>query len=81
MTERKAFSFMATVFAVALCGAMLYGCGGVLHMVDIRTPNNPTIAGCHDATQTHETQCVVRPGSDDDHRKRETCVASNEDPV
>ena len=54
-------------------------CAGGLHIVDVRTPNNPMFAGCHDVARTHDTQCVVYRGPDDDHQGREICVSSNED--
>ena len=56
-------------------------CGGGLHMIDIRTPNNPLFAGCHDTVRTHDTQCVVYGGPDTDYRGRQICVSSNEDHV
>ena len=56
-------------------------CGGGLHMINIKTPNNPLFAGCHDTVHTHDTQCVVYNGSDTDYRGREICVSSNEDHV
>ncbi len=35
-------------------------CEGGLHIVDIRTPNNPLFAGCYPGTSgTHDTQCVI----------------------
>ena len=54
-------------------------CGGGLHIVDIRTPNNPMFRACHDAARTHDTQCVVYRGPDADHTGREICFSSNED--
>ena len=56
-------------------------CGHGLHIIDIRTPNNPLFAGCHSTVRTHDTQCVVYQGTDDRHRDREICVSSNEDHV
>ena len=56
-------------------------CGGGLHMVDLSTPINPVFAGCHDAARTHDTQCVVYRGPDEEHFGREICVSSNEDHV
>jgi len=53
-------------------------CGGGLHIIDIRTPNNPLFAGCHSANpSTHDTQCVVYQGPDADYANREVCVSSN----
>lgn len=56
-------------------------CSRGLHMMNIRTPNNPMFAGCHDAATTHDTQCVVYRGPDAEHRDREICFSSNENHV
>ena len=56
-------------------------CGQGLHMIDLRTPNNPMFAGCHDTVRTHDTQCVLYHGPDAEHRGREICFSSNEDHV
>lgn len=60
-------------------------CGGGLHMIDIRDPLHPTFAGCYTDTEgliwpgrTHDAQCVVYRGPDEDHRGRQICLASNE---
>jgi choice-of-anchor B domain-containing protein len=61
-------------------------CGGGLHMIDIREPENPTFAGCFSdpATgrqktgYTHDAQCVVYRGPDEDYQGREICFGSNE---
>ena len=53
-------------------------CGHGLHIIDIRTPNNPLFAGCHSTVTTHDTQCVVYDGPDAQHLGREICVSSNE---
>ncbi len=60
-------------------------CGGGLHMVDVRTPKNPTFAGCFTDTEgliwqgrTHDAQCVIYSGPDTDHQGKEICFASNE---
>jgi choice-of-anchor B domain-containing protein len=60
-------------------------CGGGLHMVDIRDPVNPTFAGCYTDTEgllwagrTHDGQCVVYRGPDEDYQGRQMCFASNE---
>ena len=60
-------------------------CGGGLHMVDIRDPLNPTFAGCYTDTEgliapgrTHDGQCVVYHGPDENYQGREICFASNE---
>lgn|GEM_PF-6449613 len=55
-------------------------CQGGLHMIDIRSPKNPTFAGCFDTDgYTHDVQCVVYKGADAQYRNREMCFASNED--
>ncbi len=56
-------------------------CGRGLHIIDIRTPNNPLFAGCHSTVSTHDTQCVVYQGPDAQHDGREICVSSNENHV
>ena len=60
-------------------------CGGGLHMVDIRDPVNPSFAGCYTDTEgllwagrTHDGQCVVYRGPDEDYQGRQICFASNE---
>ena len=64
-------------------------CGGGLHMVDIRTPTNPTFAGCFadpstgngGTGYTHDVQCVVYRGPDVEHQGREICIGSNENAI
>ena len=61
-------------------------CGGGLHMVDIRDPKNPTFAGCFADPQTgrastgysHDAQCVIYRGPDQQYEGREICLGSNE---
>ena len=61
-------------------------CGGGSHMVDINDPVNPVFAGCfaHPNTgrrntgNSHDTQCVIYHGPDEDYAGREICVNSNE---
>jgi len=57
--------------------------GGGLHIIDIRTPNNPLFAGFHPVNLvTHDTQCVIYQGPDADHPNNpEICVSSNIDDV
>ena len=76
-----------TGFAYAV-GASAGGdtCGGGLHMIDIRQPDNPTFAGCFQDTSTgrqrtgysHDAQCLVYRGPDADHQGKEICFGSNE---
>ncbi len=61
-------------------------CGGGLHMIDVRTPGEPTFAGCFSDPETgnagtgysHDAQCVIYSGPDADYRGREICIGSNE---
>ncbi len=61
-------------------------CGGGSHMVDINDPVNPVFAGCfaHPNTgrrntgNSHDTQCVIYHGPDEDYAGREICLNSNE---
>ncbi|MGH7463559.1 MAG: choice-of-anchor B family protein [Longimicrobiales bacterium] len=53
-------------------------CGGGLHMVDIREPQNPQFVGCfRDESGTHDVQCVIYRGPDQRYRNREICLMSN----
>ena len=57
-------------------------CSGGLHMINIQNPNNPTYAGCYSQDgYTHDTQCVIYNGIDEDYVGRELCFSSNEDTV
>jgi len=60
-----------------------YACrGGGLHMVNIQNPAAPVFAGCFDTDgYTHDTQCVLYQGPDQDYVGREICFSSNEDTV
>ena len=61
-------------------------CGGGLHMIDIREPTNPTFAGCFSDSSTglsgtgysHDAQCIVYAGPDEEYRDREICFGANE---
>ena len=61
-------------------------CGGGLHMVDIRDPQNPVFAGCFADGATgnlrpgysHDAQCVRYQGPDEKYRDREICLGANE---
>lgn len=61
-------------------------CGGGLHMIDIRTPDSPTFAGCFADPQTgrastgysHDAQCVMYRGPDADYADAEICLGANE---
>lgn len=53
-------------------------CGTGLHMIDIRDPKAPALAGCFDDHgYIHDTQCVVYEGPDTEHHGREICFNSN----
>jgi choice-of-anchor B domain-containing protein len=64
------------------------GCGS-LHIVDMRDPKNPTFAGCYTdlsvglgaAGQTHDAQCVLYHGPDEDFQGREICFTHSESAV
>ncbi len=61
-------------------------CGPGLHMIDVRLPKEPALAGCfaHSGTgragtgYTHDAQCVIYRGPDGDHSGKEICVGANE---
>ena len=61
-------------------------CGGGLHMINIQDPLNPTFAGCFsDMTSgrrgtgySHDAQCVIYRGPDEDYQGHELCLGSNE---
>jgi choice-of-anchor B domain-containing protein len=61
-------------------------CGGGLHMIDVRNPKDPTFAGCFQDMTTgrqrtgysHDAQCVIYHGPDEDYEGREICLGSNE---
>ena len=61
-------------------------CGGGLHMIDVRTPAAPVFAGCFADRETgrsgtgysHDAQCVVYQGPDEDYQGREICFGANE---
>ena len=61
-------------------------CGGGSHIVDVNDPLNPVFVGCfaHPNTgrsntgNSHDAQCVIYHGPDEEYRGREICVNSNE---
>lgn len=69
-------------------------CGGGLHMIDLGrpeepSPTTPSFAGCfadpnteglgtHPPGYTHDVQCVIYEGPDQEHRGKEICFGSNE---
>lgn len=63
-------------------------CGGGLHIVDANDPLAPAFAGCYHDTgspgsrgYTHDAQCLVYEGPDEDYRGRELCIGSNESEI
>ena len=63
-------------------------CGGGLHMIDIRDPANPRFAGCFadpdiggflGGGYTHDAQCVIYDGPDEDYVGREVCFHASID--
>ncbi|NNF12033.1 MAG: choice-of-anchor B family protein [Gemmatimonadetes bacterium] len=60
-------------------------CGGGLHMIDIRDPLQPAFAGCYTDSEgliwtgrTHDAQCTVYRGPDENYQGRQICFAANE---
>ena len=64
-------------------------CGRGLHMMDLSDPANPQFAGCYaefgtsrgGGGYTHDAQCVVYNGPDEDWLGQEICVNANEQSV
>ncbi len=53
-------------------------CGGGLHMINIQDPRNPEFVGCFvEERGTHDSQCVIYRGPDQDYRGRELCLNLN----
>jgi len=61
-------------------------CGGGLHMIDVRAPAEPVFLGCFADNTTgrqrtgysHDAQCVIYRGPDEDYQGREICFGANE---
>lgn len=61
-------------------------CGGGLHMLDLDDPSRPVFAGCFAHANTgrrgtgysHDAQCVIYHGPDEEHQGKEICLGSNE---
>lgn len=49
------------------------GCAG-MHMVDIREPMSPAFVGCSEPGGTHDAQCIIYEGPDEDYQGREICL-------
>lgn len=58
-------------------------CSGGISMFDLnKNPQNPELVGCFGGDgYTHDAQCVVYTGPDEEHQGKEICFASNEDTV
>ena len=64
-------------------------CGGGLHMLNLEDPSNPTFEGCFADRSTgrsgtgysHDAQCVVYDGPDQEYQGREICIGFNETAV
>ncbi len=61
-------------------------CGGGLHMINLENPSRPTFAGCFADPSTgrsgtgysHDAQCVVYNGPDEEYQGKEICMGANE---
>ncbi len=61
-------------------------CGGGLHMINIQDPLVPIFSGCFQAMGTgrqgtgysHDAQCVIYRGPQEEHQGKEICFGSNE---
>ena len=61
-------------------------CGGGLHMINIQDPLTPLFAGCFQDMATgrqstgysHDAQCIIYDGPDEEHRGQEICFGANE---
>ncbi len=74
-----------TGFAYAV-GSSQGECNQGLHMIDVRDPRRPLLAGCFRDLRTrrgytHDAQCVIYEGPDVAYRGREICLAANENAV
>ena len=64
-------------------------CGGGLHMINIEDPKEPIFVGCFSDVATgrastgysHDAQCVIYDGPDEQYSGREICFGSNETAV
>ncbi len=57
-------------------------CGLGLHIIDVREPAEPDFAGCFNSSvgrgYTHDAQCVIYRGPDEDHQGQEICIGADE---
>jgi choice-of-anchor B domain-containing protein len=64
-------------------------CGGALHMIDVRDPTRPKFAGCYADPSTgkartgytHDAQCVIYHGPDEQYKGKEICFNASETAV
>lgn len=57
-------------------------CSGGLHFISLENPASPKNLGCFSQDgYTHDAQCVIYEGPDEDYQGREICVNSNEDTI
>lgn len=86
----EASGFLYAVGAVSVGDTLPATCDAKgFHAIDIREPANPTFSTCFsDAAvetgprtpgYTHDAQCLVYDGPDEDYRGRQICLAANED--
>ncbi len=78
----------ATGYAYAAGGTLGGGgCGGGLHVVDVRTPTEPAFVGCYTEPRLggsngpgyiHEAQCTLYHGPDRTYHGREICLNAAE---
>ena len=55
-------------------------CRGGLYMLNLSNPKKPKYAGCFSSDgYTHDVECVLYDGPDENYLNREICFASNED--
>jgi len=55
---------------------------GGLHIIDISTPDTPVYRACYDEDgYTHDAQCIIYNGPDEDYQGKEICFNANEDTI
>ena len=78
MNEETGYAYVVGTSRDVLQG----DCGGGLLMVDVSNPSSPRRAGCYSADgYTHDAQCVIYRGPDEEHQNKEICFAYNEDTI
>ena len=57
-------------------------CNQGLHIINLQIPSNPTNAGCFNSDgYTHDAQCVMYNGPDNNYTGKEICFNANEDTI